>query len=728
LKRFLRPGIILPCAAVFFAATASASSAKIWVTDTTREFSAGTAHGVSAEPSGDLVLARRSGKIDGISAPTILSAAEEPSGAIEIGTGDGGQVLRAEPGKPAAVLATLPEKEVTALAIGPDGAVYAGTSPKGKVYRIANGKPAEFFDPKAEYIWALAFDGDRNLFVGTGIPGKIVKVSSAGQGSTYFDAVDEHVRTLRIDRKGRLWAGTASRGLLLRFDSSGRAGTIYDSQRSEITAILEDRSGKVYAAAVTGHGAPSPSGGRSPSAPSPPAKDKKPEPGTPDEGNATVTVTVSSSPALPPAPLPPPRGAENSEIVEVSPDDSVAVVWQSDEELVYSCRFDETSGGILLGTGPKGRLYSLQDGQLSLAESFDEKRILVVLKDAVITDSPPSAYRRLPATRGEYFSPIKDTGRASRFGAFRSESQLPPKSSIAFSFRSGNSTLPDATWSDWSAPVSAARLDRIPAPPGRFLQWRATLEAADHGPSPSLGRVECAYRNQNARPTVEAVSAGAIAAHDASTVPAASTDRDSGLETIFTSADERSPSGLSSSRWENRGFLIVSWKASDPDGDELSADVDFRPEGSGKWISMRKDVKGSSFGFDSSLLPDGHYLFRVTVSDAAANADDPKSDSRVSDPVLIDNTPPRIEVVSSGRESGRIVIRLRVTDASSPLSAVFWSVNAGTWSRGDADDGMTDSPAESYTIRLNPESHGAYLLVRALDAAGNSASTSVAVP
>ncbi len=728
MKRFLRPATLLPCASLFFAAAASASSAKIWATDTTGEFSAGTAHGVSAEPSGDLVLARRSGKIEGISAATILSAAEEPSGVIEIGTGDGGQVLRAEPGKPAAVLATLPEKEVTALAIGPDGAVYAGTSPKGKVYRIANGKPAELFDPKAEYIWALAFDGERNLFVGTGIPGKIIKVSSAGRGSTYFDAVDEHVRTLRIDRKGRLWAGTASRGLLLRFDSSGRARTIYDSQRSEVTSILEDRAGNIFASAVSAHGAPSPSAGHTP-APSPaPAKEKKPEPGTPGEGNATVTVTMSASPVPAPAAPAPARGAENSEIVEVSPDDSVTAVWQSEEELAYGCRIDEASGGILLGTGPKGRLYSLQNGQISLAESFDEKRILVVLKDAVITDSPPSAYRRLPASRGEYFSPIKDTGRTSRFGAFRSESQLPPKSSIAFSFRSGNSTLPDSTWSDWSAPVSATVLDRIPAPPGRFLQWRATLESADHGRSPSLRRVECAYRNQNARPTVEAVSAGTIATHDATSVPSASTDRDSGLETIFTSADERAPGGFSTSRWENRGFLIVSWKASDPDGDELSADVDFRPEGSGKWISMRDRVKGSSFGFDSSLLPDGRYLFRVTVSDAAANADDPKSDSRVSDPVLIDNTPPRIEVISSSRESGRTVIRLRVTDASSPLSALFWSLDAGPWGRGDADDGMTDSPAESYTIRLDPESHGAYLLVRALDAAGNAASTSVAVP
>ncbi len=723
MKRLLSLVLLSLCAPPAFA-----SSAKIWATDTTREFSAGTAHGVSAEPSGDLILARRSAKVDGVTASTILSAVEEPSGTIVIGTGDGGQVLRAEAGKAAILLATLPEKEVTALAIGPDGAVYAGTSPKGKVYRIEKGKSSEYFDPKAEYIWALAFDRDRNLFAGTGLPGKIVKVSSPGRGSTFFDAVDEHVRSLRIDHNGRLWAGTASRGLLLRFDASGKARTIYDSQRSEISSIAEDRSGNIFAAAVSGHGGP-PSGSSRPSTPAPASpREKKSETGSPDEGNPTVTVTVSTSPLPPAAPPPTGRGAESSEVLEVSPDDSVAVVWQSDEELVYSCLFDEAGGGLLLGTGPKGRLYSLHGGELALTESFDEKRVLIVLKDAIVTDSPPSAYRRLPASRGEYFSPIKDTGRTSRFGAFRSESTIPPKSSIAFSFRSGNSSLPDATWTDWSAAAPSASLDKIPAPAGRFLQWRATLESADTSRSPVLSRVECAYRNQNARPTVEAVAAGVIASHDSTSVPAASTDHESGPETIFTSLDDHPSSGSSSSRWENRGFLIVSWKASDPDGDELTADVDFRPEGSSRWVSMRKGIRGSSFGFDSSLLPDGHYLFRVTVDDSASNPDDPKSDSRTSDPVLIDNTPPRVEVAPIGKDGGRPVVRLRVTDASSPLSAVFWSVNAGPWSWADADDGMTDSPAESYTIRLNPEAHGAYLLIRALDAAGNAASTSIAVP
>jgi hypothetical protein len=101
------------------------------------------------------------------------------------------------------------------------------------------------------------------------------------------------------------------------------------------------------------------------------------------------------------------------------------------------------------------------------------------------------------------------------------------------------------------------------------------------------------------------------------------------------------------------------------------------------------------------------------MSDRTVNPDDARSDSALSDPVLIDNTPPAIAVVSSGREKAGVVLRLKVTDALSALAAVGWSVDAGPWQRATADDGMTDSREES---------------IRAVDTAGNSSSLSIASP
>jgi hypothetical protein len=711
------------------AGTAFGTAARIWVTETTQDFSAGVAHGVSGAPSGGLELSRATERIAGLSEATIFCAAEEPSGALDFGTGDEGKIFRQEKGKEAKLLATLPEKEVTALLLGEDGALYAGTSPHGKVYRIENGKASVYFEPGTQYVWALAFDRKNALYVATGVPAKIFRVVGPGKGEPLFDPQDEHVRCLALDRRGRLWAGTAGKGLLIRLEPDGKAVTVYDSQKAEISALALSGNGGLWAAAVSARTAPSaasePSRGGAAAAP----KEKKPEPspgGGQPEPTATVTVTVSPSLA-PPSPPSAARGAESSELVEVAPDDTTSLVWSSGDDLIYGLLDDEKQGGLFLATGPRGRLYFTSHREVGLSESFDEKRVVAVLPDAAVTDSPAGAYRLVPSSKGEFVSAVKDTGRVSRFGAFRFEAEVPSGARLRFSFRSGNSALPDSTWSAWNAPPEPGGAMTVSAPPARYLQWKAVLEASRGGASPSLRRVECAYQNRNSEPVVETLLAVATNPPDTVSASPSSAPEAPDIETIFTGLEEK-PGAASPARARKKGLLTLSWKATDPEGDDLIYDVDFRPQASESWVTLRRGWKFPSLTFDSTLLPDGRYEFRVTASDRPSNPEDPRTGVKVSDPVLIDNTPPSIEIgrVSAGGKGPEV--HVRVTDASSPLAQVEWSVNAGAWTRAAADDGMTDSPTESYTILLRPENRGAYLLIRATDAAGNAASKSLAVP
>ena len=62
-----------------------------------------------------------------------------------------------------------------------------------------NGKPEVFYDPKAKYIWALAFDGQGDLFVATGDPGEIHRVTPDGKGKVSFKTDETHVRSMAID-------------------------------------------------------------------------------------------------------------------------------------------------------------------------------------------------------------------------------------------------------------------------------------------------------------------------------------------------------------------------------------------------------------------------------------------------------------------------------------------------------------------------------------------------
>ncbi len=712
--------------AVAFAGPAAGTSARIWVTDSASDFSSGVAHGVSGIPSGGLELSRRADRISGLSEATIFCAAEDRAGVLYAGTGDEGKLFRQEPGQPAKLLARLPEKEVTSLLVGTDGTIYAATSPRGKVYRLVGEKSSVYFDPGAQYIWALAADAHGVLYVGTGSPGKIYRVSGAGQGKELYDSQDEHVRCLALDGRGRLWAGTAGKGLVLRVGADGSAETVYDSQKAEISALAFGPGGVLWAAAGSARTAPSPA--EPPRTPLPgPSKEKKPEaaPGGAEPGG-TVTVTVSTS--LSPVPPPQgPRGSESAELVEISEDDSAEVVWSSSDEMLYSLLFEPKRDELLLATGPKGRVYLYRGREAALAQTFDEKSVVALLPDAAVCDSPAAGYRLEPSARGDFVSAVKDTGRISRFGAFRFAGSGSSRGEIRFSFRSGNSSVPDPTWSPWSPPAEGGKISDVAAPPARYLQWKAVLEAESRAASPRLLRVECAYQNRNSSPEVESITAVPTNPPEMSPGAPPSAPESAEPESIFTGLEEKA-GPASAARARKRGYLTVAWKAADPEGDEMVYDVDFRPEGSGAWVSLRRDWKVPSLTFDSRLLPDGHYRFRVTASDRPSNPDDPKASSKVSDEVLIDNTPPAIEVVSASREKGVPVVRLRVRDASSPLAGVEWSVNALRWTRAAAEDGMTDSPEESYRISLRPEDRGAYLLIRATDAAGNAASKSLTVP
>lgn len=722
MKVGITAALILLCASV-----AGASKTKIWVSGSAADFSAGTAHGVSSAPSGRLFLSRRGEKVAGLDDITILSVLEESDGTLVLGTGDDGKILVQRAGSPATLLAKVPETLVTALARGRDGSLFAGTSPNGRVYRIENGVANPYFDPEGQYIWALEAGHGPELFAATGVPGRIYRITGPDRGEVYFDPRDEHVRCLLLDGRGRLWAGTSGRGLLLRVDARGRAATVYDSQKVEVAALAAGNDGDVFAAAVASR-MPVPR-----SAPVHPAgaagteNEKKPETKGPgDDGEPTVTISVSTSPApsAPPAAASAPKGALASEIIRVSPDGRVSPYWSSSEDLVYSLEFESARNGLLAGTGPKGKLLFINALGSSLEESYEEKRIPFVCRDAVVADSPSAAYRMASAHRGEYFSAIKDTGRESRFGAFRREARIPRGASLSIAFRSGNSAVPDPTWSPWSESVGEESLSAIPAPPGRFLQWKAVFEAA--GAVPELSRVECAFQNVNTAPEIESFAAVAVGPWEGLSAPASdSSDLGAGSETIFSAGDSK-PSLSRSSRSASPGQMTLAWKSSDPDGDDVVADIEFRPEGSKAWIPLRRNLRGSAFTFDSDLLPGGRYRFRLTVSDRDANPDEARSVSRESEPVLVDNTPPDIELAEPA--SGSRSLRIRVHDAASPISTVAWSLSARPWKLLAADDGMSDSQEESYTIPIGPESRGEYVLIRAVDAAGNASSRSFVAP
>ncbi|HEY1434112.1 MAG TPA: hypothetical protein VGG65_01990 [Thermoanaerobaculia bacterium] len=726
MRRGLRGVSALALAAVLAPGALRAAAVKIWVCDTASDFSAGEARGVSVSSSGTLFLGGALARIEGVAEPVLFAAAPGRGGDLFVATGDSGVILRVAPGGKTSQETRLVEQEVTALAVGPDGALYAGGSPGGKVYRVQAGKASLYYDTKAQYVWALAFDGP-NLWVGTGLPGEIHRVTAAGKGERVHATSDAHVRALHVDGQGRVWAGTSGSGLVLRIDKNGRVATVYDSAKTEVTSIAGDRTGRVWAA-FSSSDAGSSSGSEPISLPAPLSAAKAPRTGTPgdDDEKSRAEVSVSVSAPRLASSRGSARGGYSSEVVLFEGDELPRTIWTSSDEIVFDLAQDAAGKGVLAGTGPKGKLYALAPDAWALTRTFDEKQVTLLAGGDIGTNGPTALYRAVAGpANGEYVSAVKDTGRTSRFGAFRWEGEVPAAATLEFAFRSGESSTPDATWSAWSAWDSGAGSLEIRAPEGRYLQWKARMSGRD-GSSPSVRRVEAAYRNRNATPVVDALTAlepSEVLARSGSSganVFEASTPDEKG---IFTGLDEPHSEGAPRKLYR-KAYRTLQWKASDPDGDALVFEIDLRPASGGKWILLRKDLRDTFYSFDSSSLPDGQYVFRVTASDAEVNPGDGRTGSRESAAVRIDNTPPVLHELT--RSAG--VLEFEAVDAASPILEAEYSVDAKKWTRVEPKDGLSDSPKEAYTIRIPAESRGAYLLVRVTDAARNVAVASFVAP
>ncbi len=703
---------------------ASAATTKIWVSDSVSDFSAGEARGIAVAMDGTLVLSKQTQRVDGITEASLFAAATDRDATVWLATGDSGKLLRVPTSGKVETFVTLPEKEVTALAIGPDGALYAGTSPGGKVYRVEKGKATLYYDSKAQYVWALAFSGP-SLYVGTGLPGEIHRVAEAGHGERVHATSDPHVRSLCADAQGRIWAGTSGSGLVLRVEKSGAVVTVYDSPKSEVTAIAAGSDGRVWAAAgsaeiAVGGAEPISAPAALPGARPTPSPPKEGEPGRPE-----VTVTVSSA-RLAPAKPGGQKGNYSSEVLLFEEGEPPRQVWGSSEELVFALAPDSQGGSVLAATGPNGKLYRLAADRWSLERTFDEKQVTLLAASAVGTNSSSALYRLSDGPReGQYVSAVKDTGRTSRFGAFRFDGEVPSGGRLEFSFRSGESATPDSTWSTWSAFAPASRAVSVEAPPGRYVQWKVRM-AGDGGKLPSVRRVEVAYRNRNAAPVVESLVAlaplevFARSGSGGSNVFETTAPDEKG---IFTGLEESKPEGAPR-KLMRKGYRTLTWKASDPDGDTLTYELELRPAASQRWVGLKKGLRETFYSFDTTALPDGDYVFRVTASDAESNPEEKKTASRESSPVRIDNTPPVIRRLSGAAG----VFEFEASDADSPILEAEYSVDAKEWVRLEPKDGLSDSPTETYSIRLDPKWRGSFLLIRVTDAAHNVAAASFTLP
>jgi hypothetical protein len=358
----------------------------------------------------------------------------------------------------------------------------------------------------------------------------------------------------------------------------------------------------------------------------------------------------------------------------------------------------------------------------------------------VATSNPGKLHvlRGRPGDRGTFTSKVRDTETVSSWGRLRWDGQVPQGTRIEIQTRSGNTSSPDTTWSDWSAAQTRSEGEAVQSESARFLQLKVTLIGSE-GTSPVLDSLSTAYLQRNLRPQVQAITVhppGEVFQKPLSITGEAEIlglDNGPGAETRpgAPSAPPRAmpPATSYSRKLFHKGVQTFSWRADDPNGDTLAYDVFYRRVDDTLFRPLRKGLTDAVLAWDTTTVPNGRYVIRITASDAPSNPEAlALTVDKESVSFEVDNTPPSVTASLVTASAARI--RAVVRDDSSIVRRAEYSVDGGRWREVHPVDGINDALEEVYEIPTSelPPPGPHMVVVRATDLLGNVSTGRVQVP
>ena len=733
---------------IIFSSTAFAVAPQFWEKNTQQQFAEGDPQSVSINSDGELVLAPQLKRLYDGTDPIVWKIVTDGKDNLYLATGNEGRVLKYDAlGKVTTYLDT-PELEVHAIVFAPDGSLYAATSPDGKIYRVKpDGTSAVFFDPPDKYIWSLAIDDSGTLFAGTGDEGRIYRIGSDGKGAVLVDTTENNITALLWTEDRKLLAGSDRNGILYSVDLSGKAFVLFDSDLQQVTSIYGTASSEIYFSAITGI-VPAPSLRSTPMDIRPQPMNVQPEtpPETGEEGEVTTSVEISVSPVpvyIPP-PIPRPTGA--SQLYRINPGGFVETVYTAAEDQMLDI-IGYGQDMLLVSTGKKAKLISIDPNKKSsiLLKAPEEQMTSMLAaggKIWVATANPGNLYQLVEthSSQGTYYSEVKDAQTISTWGQISWKAVIPKDSTLTLYTRSGNTKLPDETWSDWSSAGSDPNGAHVQSPRSRFVQWKAEFATTNPASTPVIRSVNLAYLQQNLRPEVLSITL-----HLPGTVyrkaPTYAQESFAGVSETDGVTQENAESSIPvqqgfdfggglGKREIRRGFQTITWNAVDQNQDELRYELSYRSETDRTWKELVTNLKDRVFAWDTQTLPDGTYTVRVTANDSGSN---PKeyvlNNSKESTPFDVDNSAPSIIVKEAIRQDKKVVLTVQVKDQFSAVRDLQYSMTPGEWVVVFPVDSINDSLSEDYRIEItNLPDNVDTVILRCSDRVRNSTTTKFKLP
>jgi hypothetical protein len=653
-----------------FAPAARAVGTRTFELDTLDDLSGGDLKGTTVDSLGHVRAGFELGSLPVGDANSIWSVLAQPDGSVLLGTGNTGKIFRASGGQ-ISPLAETSQLAVTSMVTGFNKAVFAATIPNGRIFRLDGNKVTQFAELEgADHVWALAFDAKQNsLFAATGPQGKLFRIDASGKAQVYFDSDEPHLVSLALADDGTLYAGSSGKALLYRITGPGRASVLYDFPGEDVKGIALGPKGTLYAISNEYSDPPEvPKRAAAGQGQSGPVSATRPKPG---KGTLTRFDTDGRPEKL--------LRREDTHFVSLAVDGE---------------------GRPYVGTGVEGRVYSVDEAHTStLVADTDERQIGAILfagtKRYIASSDPPVLHevRGMGGPEAVWTSKVLDAGVRAHFGRLMWRSTGP----IEMSTRTGNTQVPDKTWSDWSAPLGAP--GKVTSPPARFSQVRARF-TRDSGAI--LSQVVLPFVTDNLRAVVTSVDAT-----PKNTPPAAK--------------DNAVPS--SGGEIEKHSSVIkLTWKVDNPDGDALRYRLSYRLDGQTHYRDLTRPeelLTKTEYEWETASLPEGPYRVRVEATDETVNPPDRAFKHSLESPVIIvDNTPPVFRTLTAqGRH-----IHGDAVDGVGPIARIDVAVDGrNEWRPFLPLDGVFDEPVEAFDLDVTSlVGAGSHLVaVRVFDQAGN---------
>jgi hypothetical protein len=679
MSRFLGLALVLMAT---IAAPAAASVTQFWTVHRASDYKDAELNGTTVSADGVLHVGVR---VDGVTldGPDVAWALAPDGEAVLVGTGPEGVLYRVE-GTSARVADSTHAGQVLSLVKGPDGAYYAGTAPDGHVMRWSGGRLEQWYDTQDKYVWGLAWSGS-TLYAATGPEGYLVAIRGKDKGERLFHAPSGQVTAVVADGAGGCYLATSGKGAIYHY-AGGKTRSLLEVTESDVKSLVFER-GVLYAAATS---------------------------------VAPVSWDAGSAPTGGESARPVSSQDAKSIVYRIVPDSSAAPWWRSTQGIVFAMAPRE-GGGVWAATGSRAGLYEINErgqGQAVYVASEGNATALVANGKNLwmATSGPARVYRvSAQAATGQALSSVFDSGRIARWGRFLA---IGDQGTVRFSTRSGNTSTPDSTWSEWQSVTPG---QGVPSPSARYLQWRSELD----GNTSTVREVRVAYAEVNQAPTIDDFTAypepGKFYKGEISPRQDPVTQVLPGGTRVQYSAPTPPPGAPDVMPTWALGLRPLQWHASDPNGDPLSSKLEYRKVGTSSWTLIDDNIDTSPYTWDTNGLADGNYEVRLTVDDSPREGADYLSDQMVIGPIIVDHTPPTLSGVEVRAEGHDVVITGEAHDDGLYVGDVEVRIGNGDWLPARAVDGLWDSPSERFQARvIEVDSGDQPVWVRAADAVGNT--------